>query len=371
MGYLYTKPIKGQQAVKTSPFNVGNELTQAYTDKYGDLSYNLFNPNYKEFDPYAVNTPMVPTGDRNIAAPPQYNLKSGTMPILADLETPNINVGEIEPIEPTLKYKTQGSLEHQANPFKLGDIIDSGAVVNMVGTLAKLGLNATNVAINRSKIKKAAELARKSEIPNILPEFREVSALKDIPQEVLAEEKKRIANVISDYKGSDPIMRAISNMQVEQEKSRMEGELSKNRAITLLSERARIDEQKAQNQVAAVRAANEMSKIKADERARVRDVNVQEQEALRDLATKSINQSVALIDTAAGYNLAKGLKDKEMALESIDAYLNRIYSLPEVEQLNYRDQISDLEARKASLMKQIYPSYGKMLSGAFYTPKNW
>jgi len=284
------------------------------------------------------------------------------------------------PILPT--YKNLGAkTEFQTDPETWLDKM--GEHSNVLGILAKTGLNAANYGLNRNRIKTSANSLRESVRnsskvaqervePTIHAMAREVGAVEDIPAEVLAAEKNRIAGMQNKYKGSDPILRAITALSVEGEKSKLSQALGQSRATQLLSERNRVSSERGQNQLGAIDAMNKRSAAKSAEDARIRgvrgqeiatlaDITANESRAKGELNTSALNQMVGTIDSASAYNLKKELKESEYKLQSIDNTLAGIDALPFEQRLARGEEKSQLLEQKNAILNEGIPTYSNVL----------
>ena len=382
MGYLYTKP-KYQGGSKTPP---------TYSSFMKDPKYNKWElPQYEGSYRFIDDAYASEAGSRLT----DYTTENPLDVIARDrgLVTGNKPFQYSKPmIEPAAKLKpntniSQGDLNFQSDPYK----IDWDKSSMVVGSLAKLGMNAANVMVNKSMIergareatagiKASAKLAKKRVTPTVHAAVREVAGAQDIPLEVQLQEKNRIASIKSSYAGSDPVLRAISESQAEDKRQRLTQEFGINRAQQLASERRRISEQRGVNQEKTANAINIAEERNAAESARIRDVESREAAALagvksqrteakRDLYTKGINQTVGLIDSAAAYNLTRKLKQNESALNSIDREMEAIYAMDPITQMSYKTKLRQLQDAKAELMSQAIPTYGEMSAGAFKAKK--
>lgn len=372
MGYLYTKPTNPPDTpfnpdyYKYAPYNTDNQYADMYDNGY------LFNESYGKYAPESTIPNDVST----------FSAKDKPLEVIAkDKGREGYNPLSLTKNNVAGKYLSNRDNTFLSNPNKI-----NWDQVSVVGrALAKVGANAANVFMNKRSIESTARTAaegiqRSSRIaqervtPVVHPEIREVGAVKDIPVEIQLAEKNRIANIKSNYNGSDPVMRVIDATMTNDNKQRMTQEFAKNRAVQLLSERNRVSTERGNNQIAQVRARNVADAQRAKEDARIRDIKAkeaaaltdiktQEGEAKRDLYTKAINQTVGTLDSAAAYNLTRDLEKRKSDADYYDNQIANILAMDDVGQMKMRNQLKYYITQREKLLNQASPTYGEMQAG--------
>ena len=347
MGVLYSKPT--------------------YSSMYAIPSRQLAVPGYAL--PWLGNTQTIKVPELNYKITDPTKGVLGTYDLSPTAQSDKDRMGSLwaETLKDSgTKYVAQKPATYTLADRKPVSVDGSG----VLGAVAKLSLNALNVYQNKKMINDAAELARVSNIVQVEPVTENVAPVRDMDPEILALRKRDIANQTSQYRGSDPILDAISKSMLESDKATKQEVLGAERAANIRAEENRVMEAENRNAAAAVNARNAMSVQLAQEADRIRDVNVAEKADLRDLYSKALNETVATLDSAATYNTAKQLAERDNLVKN---------KTQELETLLYQRALENDLAKRGSIDKDIttkqgeiselvdnaYPSYGRMLSNAF------
>lgn len=276
------------------------------------------------------------------------DLSVGTPEKLVAREMPSNKIAETP-----LTYKSGRSNRFQS----MNDNKEASA-----GLLARIGLNAGNYFMNKNKINNAANLASTKIYPTMMAETRSVAAVEDMPKEVLMQRQNDIANLKSQYRGSDATLDVLSKSMVETEKAGLREKLGSERAAGLQASEQRAQEQIAGNELSAIRARNLNEASSKSEDARIRDVGVQKEEAMRDLNSKYFVKGEEMLDAASSYALTKDLKEKEVGINSLDRELDMLmYRMGQtddpVQQQDLTDKYNKKLKEREGFTKSAIPSY--------------
>jgi hypothetical protein len=139
-------------------------------------------------------------------------------------------------------YRTQGPLNtniYTITPEIKPEVIAKAGVLGL-STLGQLGY-----------INKARKRQQQRGMRLLTPVQTTVAPETDIPAEALAQKRNAVSSVRSQYKGSDPSLKLISDLHASATRGSMEDQIASERAQNLIDERKRVASERAANQLRA------------------------------------------------------------------------------------------------------------------------
>ena len=189
-------------------------------------------------------------------------------------------------------------------------------------SLIKPALGIGTVLMNLQKLKDTRAAAKNIHAPRIDAAVTGVRPVQDLTPEMLNMYYKQLGGMKT-QKTSDAVSNIIANQMLEQQKLGMLSQLGLQRAENLRSERARYDEAKAKNVVAAVEARNkqEVEAVKIANRKAAIDAAYESEK--QNMWNKVAAEAQEGLHQRAMYNMAAEIQNKEVAKQKLATMINQ------------------------------------------------